>query len=281
MSNISLEGKTVVMTGAARGMGREMSLGLAAAGAKVVMIDLDRDVLEEAAAAAEKAGGQGAAFPIAGDVTSESLATAALEQCLGRYGRADMLVNDAVVGPENIGSRFMAEPRRFWELDDELWNKMLHVNIFGPQLMAKVFAPHMVANGWGRIVNITTSMDTMYRAGLGAYGPTKAALEAHTVIMANDLDGTGVTANVLVPGGPVATRMFPDDAGVPIDKLIRPGVMANPIVWLASDDSDGINGMRFIAALWDEGLDRQQRIDQAGAPAAWQQLGAQAIYPDD
>ena len=133
----------------------------------------------------------------------------------------------------------------------------------------------------GRIVNITTSLDTMYRFGLGAYGPTKAALEAHTHVMAHDLEGTGVTANVLVPGGPVATRMFPDDAGVPRDKLIRPNVMVDPIVWLSSDDADGVSSRRFVAAAWDASLDRDARIAKAGAPVAWTQLGAQAIYPDD
>jgi NAD(P)-dependent dehydrogenase (short-subunit alcohol dehydrogenase family) len=276
-----LEGKVVMMTGAAQGMGREMSLGIAAAGGKVVLVDIDEMLLQETAADVESAGGQGAALPVVCDVSSQAAAQQALAQALDRYGRIDVLVNDAVIGPENVGSGFMANPRKFWELDDDLWNAQLRVNIYGPQLMAKTVVGQMIDNGWGRIINVTTSLDTMYRYGLGAYGPTKAALEAHTVIMAHDLEGTGVTANVLIPGGPVATRMFPDDAGVEVDKLIRPTVMVDPIVWLCSGQADGINSMRFRAAMWKDGLDRETLVERTGAPAAWTQLGAQAIYPDD
>lgn len=119
----------------------------------------------------------------------------------------------------------------------------------------------------------------MYRSGVGAYGPTKAALEAMTRIMAQDLEGSGVSTNVLVPGGPVNTRMIDPSNEIPRDKLIQPEVMVRPIVWLASDDSNGVNATRFIAAHWDEGLPRAARIAKAGAPVAWTQLGAQAIQP--
>ncbi len=146
--------------------------------------------------------------------------------------------------------------------------------------MAKTCAPYMIKKGWGRIINVTTSLDTMYRAGVGAYGPTKAALEAHTRIMAQDLEGTGVTANILIPGGPVNTRMIPETPGVPRENLIQPTVMQKPVVWLASNDSNGVSAMRFIAALWDESLPRDMRIDKAGAPAAWTQIQSVAIHPD-
>lgn len=274
-----LAGKTVMMTGAGRGMGRAMSIGLARAGAKVAMIDIDEDVLKEAAGLVDQAGGQGAALPMRADVTDAKAAEDALARVVARFGRVDVLVNDAVVGPERIGPRYLIEPPKFWSFDDRLFREMLTVNIFGPQLMARVLAPHMIRNGWGRIINVTTSLDTMYRSGVGAYGPTKAALEAMTRIMAQDLEGTGVSANVLVPGGPVNTRMIDPSNEIPRDKLIQPEVMVRPIVWLASADSDGINATRFIAAQWDESLPRAARIAKAGAPVAWPQLGAQAIIP--
>ncbi len=280
MDDNTLDGKVVMMTGAGRGMGRAMSIGLAGAGAKVAMIDIDEDVLHDAAAAAEGAGGQGAALPLVADVTSADNAGAALAAVLDRYGRLDVLVNDAVVGPERIGPDFFTDKVKFWDLDDGLWRQMLSVNVFGPQLMARTVAPHMVERGWGRIVNVTTSFDTMYLAGAGAYGPTKAALEAHTRIMAHDLEGSGVSANVLIPGGPVNTRMIPEASGIPRDKLIQPEIMVHPMVWLASDDSDGVNGMRLIAALWDPELGREARIEQAGAPVAWPQIESRSIYPD-
>ena len=279
MTDRNLEGKAVVMTGAGRGMGRAMSTALAGAGAKVAMIDIDEDVLNEAAKLAENAGGQGSAKAFVCDVTDAERAKATAEEIVATFGSLDVLVNDAVIGPERI-SGFMTKKSKFWELDDDLWNAMLRVNIFGPQLMAKICAPYMIQRGWGRIVNVTTSLDTMYLAGAGAYGPTKAALEAHTLIMSQDLEGTGVSANVLVPGGMVNTRMIPEQSGIPREKLIQPNVMENPIKWLASVASDGTTGMRFIGALWDEALPMDQRIEQSGAPCAWTQLPSKAIYPD-
>lgn len=280
MSDRVLEGKVVLMTGAGRGMGREMSLALAEAGAKVAMIDIDEDVLTAAARDAEAAGGQGCALPVVCDVTDADRAAATLDEILGRFGRLDMLVNDAVVGPERIGDNFFHDPPKFWQLEDALWRQMLEVNVYGPQLMARTVVPTMLEAGRGRIVNVTTSLNTMYRAGAGAYGPSKAALEAHTHIMAHDLEGTGVTANVLIPGGPVNTRMIPVASGVDRGDLIQPTVMREPIVWLCSDDSDGVSGMRFIALRWDASLPRDERIEAAGAPVAWTQLGAQSVQPD-
>ncbi len=281
MAESILDGKVVMMTGAGRGMGRAMSIGLAAAGAKVAMIDIDEDVLREAAVAAEGAGGQGAALPLVADVTSADNAATAAHAVLDRFGRIDVLVNDAVVGPERIGPNWFTERTKFWNLDDDLWRQMLNVNVFGPQLMARTVVPHMLERGWGRIVNITTSLDTMYLAGAGAYGPTKAALEAHTRIMAQDLEDTGVSANILIPGGPVNTRMIPEESGIARDKLIQPDVMVQSIVWLCSGESDGINGMRFIGALWDPDLALDARIQAAGAPVAWSQIESRSIYPGD
>ncbi len=280
MTGRDLEGKTVLMTGAGRGMGRTMSIALAAAGAKVAMIDIDEDVLRAAARDAEEAGGQGSAKALVCDVTDADRAQSAIDEIVSSFGSLDVLVNDAVVGPERIAG-FMVEHTEFWNLDDDLWNAMLRVNVFGPQLMSRLCAPLMLQRGWGRIVNVTTSFNTMYRAGAGCYGPSKAALEAHTRIMSQDLEGTGVTANVLIPGGPVNTRMIPEASGFPRGALIQPETMRKPIVWLASDAADGINGMRFIAALWNEDLEIEERISRAGAPVAWTQLESKAIYPSD
>ncbi len=280
MTERTLEGKTVLMTGAGRGMGRAMSVALSGAGAKVAMIDIDQDVLDDAAKEAENSGGQGSVKAIICDVTDAERAKDTVDEIISIFGSLDILVNDAVVGPERIPG-FFVNPSKFWNLDDDLWNSMLRVNIFGPQLMAKTCVPYMIERGWGRIVNVTTSLDTMYLSGAGAYGPTKAALEAHTRIMAQDLEGTGVTANILIPGGPVNTRMIPEVSGIPRNDLIQAPVMQKPITWLASDDSDGVTAMRFIAALWDDDLPRDERIEKAAAPAAWTQIPSSAIYPDD
>jgi NAD(P)-dependent dehydrogenase (short-subunit alcohol dehydrogenase family) len=162
MTDRILEGKTVLMTGAGRGMERSMSVALAAAGAKVAMIDIDEYVLVESAKEAEDAGGQGSTKAFVCDVTDATRAKATAEEVISTFGSIDVLVNDAVVGPERIRN-FFVEPAKFWELDDDLWNAMLQVNIFGPQLMAKTCAPYMIECGWGRIVNVTTSLDRSRR----------------------------------------------------------------------------------------------------------------------
>ncbi len=281
MAGKPLDGKVVMMTGAGRGLGRAMALGMIAAGASVALVDVDEDVLRAVAAEAEKAGGQGVAIPIRADVTERENAEAAVAAAIERYGRLDVLLNDAAIGPQVFGEDFMKNPPKFWECDLAWWQRTLSVNAYGPQLMATAAVPHMLERGSGRIINVTTSLGTMYLKGSGAYGPSKAACEANTCVMSQDLEGTGVTANVLVPGGPANTRMIPEASGFERDALIQPSVMVAPSVWLASDASAGVNGMRFLAALWDPEASAEANIEKAGATVAWQQLGTQAIMPDE
>jgi NAD(P)-dependent dehydrogenase (short-subunit alcohol dehydrogenase family) len=104
-----------------------------------------------------------------------------------------------------------------------------------------------MCDDWGPIVNITTSLGTMLNAGSPTCGPSKAALEALSAIMAKDLDGIGVTVNVLVPGGVTDTPMISDQAGFDRDKLIQPDVMVPPLVWLVSDTAGKVTGRPFLA----------------------------------
>src|SRR5437588_12647971 len=114
--------------------------------------------------------------------------------------------------------------------------------------MARFAARPMIERGWGRIITVTTSFDTMLAAGLSAYGASKAALEASCASFAKDLEGTGVTVNILVPGGPTDTPgFFPPGMPRP-PTLPDPEIMAVPVVWLASSQSDGISACRFIAS---------------------------------
>ena len=120
------------------------------------------------------------------------------------------------------------------------------------------------------IINVPTSFDTMQLKGICPYGPSKAAAEAHTVIMSRDLAGSGVSANVLIPGGPADTRMISDSVMWPDRKaLIQPRKMIAPVVWLASDQSEGVSGRRFIANLWNESLAAAAAAVLASAPAGW------------
>jgi len=137
----------------------------------------------------------------------------------------------------------------------------------------------MLKQKWGRVINVTTSLDTMWRGGIQPYGGSKAANEAHLAALAQELQGTGVTANVLVPGGAADTRMVSQAQEPDRAKLISPAIMVPPLVWLCSSASDDVNGQRFLAARWDESLPAEESAKKAGAPAAWQQLGRQAIVP--
>ena len=104
------------------------------------------------------------------------------------------------------------------------------------------------------------------------YGPSKAALEALSAIMAKDLDGTGVTVNVLVPGGVTNTPMISDEA-----RLIQPEVMAPPLVWLASDAAGNGTGQRFLAVHWDTRLSPEEAAEKTGAPVAWSSIATNSI----
>jgi NAD(P)-dependent dehydrogenase (short-subunit alcohol dehydrogenase family) len=280
LANGVLDGKTIIITGAGSsiGMGREMSLALVAAGANVAMMDIDGSALEASANDAREIGGDDKVLPIVGDVTSYADAQRVVQATLDRFGSLHVLVNNAGTNQRNVGmSNATLEP--WWDIDPDGWSRVVAVNFSGPFFMARAAVGHMMAQGWGRIIGVTTSLDTMIRVNMTPYGPSKAGHEALVATMAGELEGTGVTANVLVPGGPVNTNLLPPDTDFDRAKLIQPDVMRVPVVWLASDASSGVNGRRFIAYNWDESLPIEERLEKAGAPAAWPQLGGQAVYP--
>lgn len=280
MSDQLLEGKVAIVTGAGSpiGMGRTMSLSLAQAGAKVAMMDINKETLEESANYVSEIAGDGMVLPIVADVTDPQSAERVVRETIQSFGGLHILVNDAGTNQANVGeSKTNVEP--FWSVSPEGWSKVVAVNCSGPFFMSRAIVPHLIEQKWGRIIGVTTSLDTMIRSSMSPYGPSKAGHEALVAIMAQDLEGTGVTANVLVPGGPVNTNLLP--AGLDFgdrQKLIQPDVMMKPVVWLASEEADGITGRRFIAHFWDETLPIDKRIEKAGAPAAWPQLGSQAVY---
>jgi 3-oxoacyl-[acyl-carrier protein] reductase len=120
----------------------------------------------------------------------------------------------------------------------------------------------MVAQKFGKIVNISTGAGTMVRERFAPYGPSKAFVEAASRIWAEELNDTGVSVNVLLPGGAVDTAA--DVTGQPRAGSFQPAsVMAPPILWLASDLSNGHSGQRFVARLWDESLPLSERIARA------------------
>jgi len=276
-----LEGKIAIVTGAAspRGLGRAMTEALVKAGARVSMMDINQQWLDETSNYMREIGGDDCVMTQVVDVTSIGEAERSIERTIEELGGLHILVNNAGVAPPKMLLGGEAS-NNFWEISAEEWDRVVAVNSNGPFYMTRTVVPHMLAQGWGRIIGVTTSMNTMYRAGAAPYGPSKAAHEALVAMASRELEGSGVTVNVLVPGGMASTDLIPDDTDYVRDNMISPDVMMAPVVWLASDESNDINGQRFIGYNWDEELPLAERLEKAAAPAAWPQLGAQAIRLD-
>jgi NAD(P)-dependent dehydrogenase (short-subunit alcohol dehydrogenase family) len=254
--------KAVVVTGGGRGLGAAMALGLARAGYSVV-VTAARERTEIEAIAAQAGGDQ--VLPIIADVTREEECDRVVDATLTRFGSLDILINNAGRGMKYISDRFMTEPTRFWEADPQAWRMVIDTNINGPFLMARAAVQPMLRQNWGRIINISMSYETMQRAGFSPYGPSKAALESETIIWAQDLAGTGVTVNALLPGGATLTGMIPP--GMPEKlkaSLLDPEIMVPPLLWLASAASDAITGKRLIANRWRSGADHVAALEPAG-----------------
>jgi NAD(P)-dependent dehydrogenase (short-subunit alcohol dehydrogenase family) len=115
-------------------------------------------------------------------------------------------------------------------------------------LVARAVIPHMLSAGRGKIINIAVSETTMVRKGFTPYGPSRAATEALSHIMAADLAGTGIDVNLLLPGGATRSGMTPDSAPANIRAgWLDPAIMGPPVCWLASPSSDGLTDQRIVA----------------------------------
>jgi NAD(P)-dependent dehydrogenase (short-subunit alcohol dehydrogenase family) len=174
MTAISLGGRVVLVTGGSRGLGREMALALAAAGAKVAITgSAPTDALARTCA---DLGGD--ALAIAADVTDAAAARNAVDRTIAAFGRLDVLVNNAGLGMRAISETFNTVPTKFWEAPTNAWRAIVDTNVNGPFVMARAVVPQMLAQKFGKIINISTSDQTMVRRGYAPYGPSKAFLEA-------------------------------------------------------------------------------------------------------
>ncbi len=267
--------KAVIVTGAASGIGLAMTMGLIAAGHDVTAVDRNAAALTELGKQAARLNG-GSVETVTADLALPDSFAQVTGAALIRYGRIDALVNNAGIGQASVrnGAR---GPIRFWETTPEQWGRFIAINAAAPINMARAVLPHMLAAGQGRIVTVTTSLGTMVRAGHLLYGSSKAAAESAMAVLAGDLDGTGVTSNVLVPGGVTDTPLVGDAPNR--DRMLKPAIMVPPLIWLLSDEAQGVNGKRFIAADWDTALPAAQAAEGAGAPIAWLSIARMPIEP--
>jgi NAD(P)-dependent dehydrogenase (short-subunit alcohol dehydrogenase family) len=271
--------RAAIVTGAAGGIGRALVRGLLDAGISVAAVDRTADGLAAVAAAAREQGREGALLTIEADLAGDAAAAEIVARTRSRFGAIDILVNNAGIGQATLRAENWQRPIRFWEVAADDWRRFVAVHTTAPLLLAQAVLPEMMQRRWGRIVNVTTSLGTMIRSGSPTYGPSKAALEAFSAIMAKDLDGSGVTVNVLVPGGVTDTPMVPLDAGFDRQQMIQPEVMAPPLVWLVSEAAGNVTGQRFLAVHWDTALPPAQAAEKAGAPVAWTGIATMPIEP--
>jgi NAD(P)-dependent dehydrogenase (short-subunit alcohol dehydrogenase family) len=191
ISSDSLGGKTALVTGAGRGIGRGIALGLAQAGARVALLARSGDELDQTASQVQELGGRALAVPA--DVSDPGQLTGAVKRIRDELGDVTVLINNAaVVWP--LGASTSIDPAQ--------WTAAISINVVAVASLSFLLLPAMIANRWGRIVNLSSGIAAspagMLRAN--AYATSKAALEAHTVNLAAELDGTGVTVNAFRPG---------------------------------------------------------------------------------
>ena len=243
-----LSERVAIVTGGGRGIGRAIALAYANAGADVV-ISSARNLAEAESVAAESASAPGTIWAVRADVADEADVARLVHRTLELRGRIDVLVNNAARGMRFVNERFMTDPQPFWEADPDAWRLVIETNIVGVFLMSRAVVPHMLAAGHGSVINVTVNHQTMVRRGFSPYGPSKAALEAMTRVWEAELEGTGVTINMLAPGGATATGMIPDGADPP-GPLLEPEIVVGPALELALTDR---SGQRLIGVGFSEG----------------------------
>jgi 3-oxoacyl-[acyl-carrier protein] reductase len=226
------DGQTVVVTGAARGIGKAVSARFAEAGATVVMSDLDE---AELAAAAAEVG----AIAVAGDVSDSADAERIVAAAVERSGRVDALFNNAGVLRDGV----------LWKMDDADWDLVVDVSLGGTFRMTRACVPHFRERGYGRVVNVTSYTGLRGNVGQAAYAAAKSGVIGFTKTAAKELARFGITVNAVSPNA--RTRMIesiPEEPlrklteQIPLGRFAEPEEIADGVMFLASTESGYVTG---------------------------------------
>jgi NAD(P)-dependent dehydrogenase (short-subunit alcohol dehydrogenase family) len=241
---VSLKGRVAVVTGASKGLGKQIAESLAAAGATVAMVARNGDLLK---GVAEKIRVRGGAIEwLAADVSDENAVAGVAEQVIGKLGRCDILVNNA-----GINNR---KPLEDFTLAE--WNQVIGVNLTGAFLLCRAFVPGMKKKKFGRILNVTSTMSHVSLPHRSVYSASKAGLLGMTKALALELASFNITANGISPG-PFATEMntqLLEDpkknrefmARIPVGRWGRPEEIGSLAVYLCSDAAGFITGTDIV-----------------------------------
>jgi NAD(P)-dependent dehydrogenase (short-subunit alcohol dehydrogenase family) len=262
-----------LVSGAAGGIGSAMVASLLAAGHQIAALDYDANGLDALLAAH---GSHPNLHAIEADLSTVQGCEAGMAAAVSHFGHVEVLVNNAGIGVSSLRSDAETRLPSLEELSAPVWDRFFAINVTAPMLLTRAAVPMMREAGWGRIINNTTSFRTMLR--VLPYGATKAALEASSAVWAAELAGTGITVNVLIPGGPTDTPFIGAESGWARDAMLRPGVMGPPLAWLVSDAAGNFTGQRIIAARWDNSLTGAEAAARACRAIGWPELGADAVW---
>jgi NAD(P)-dependent dehydrogenase (short-subunit alcohol dehydrogenase family) len=244
MSERILDGRVAVITGASRGIGKAIAMALGAAGARLALAGRDLDQLNQTAAAARDSGAEAEAFRV--DVTSERQVLDLENAVSKRFGGAHILVNNAGVNVRKPITEFSLEE----------WRHVLDTNLTGAFLLCRSFVPHMKGSGYGRILNIASTMSLVSIPARGAYSASKSGLLGLTRCLALELAPDNITVVAISPG-PIATEMNAQNINnpdvnqwflsrVPLGRWGRVDEVGKLALFLCSDDAGFITGTDIV-----------------------------------
>ena len=241
MNAVDLKNRTAIVTGGARGIGLATAQKLLVSGASVALWDIDAAALDSAVASLQR---HGRVYPAVVDVTDEASIAPAAEALIRDAGKVDILVNNAGITGDNAP---------LWQLEPEVWRRVVEVNLIGPYLLCRAIVPHMIAAGYGRIVNIASIAGKDGNPNASHYSASKAGLIGWTKSLAKELATTGVLVNAVTPAA-AKTELFDQMkkehidymlARIPMNRFLAVEELAAMIAWLCSEDCSFSTGAVF------------------------------------